>query len=165
MIQMLPKLHIPMSPRSNMKIPLHLIPLQAPKNPTSLRLHPPLHPRRLLKLPFLTPHLPQYMSHMCILLLLLQSLATLQFMHPALHINPLLPRRGISLQHITSEDPVATGILDVDVEVGTLHGHDNVKVYLEIVGDAFFDGEEVGFMAGVPSTEFGEGQNSGYYEE
>ena len=157
MIQMLPKLHIPMSPRRNMKIPLHLIPLQTPKDPTRLRLHPPFHPRRPFKLPLLTPHLPQHMSHMRILLLLPQSLPTLQLMHPALHINPLRPRRGITLQHITREDPVAAGILDVDVEVATLHWNHNVEIYLEVVGDAFFDGEEVGFMAGVPSAEFGEG--------
>ena len=146
-----------MSPRRNMKIALHLIPLQTPKNPTSLRLHPPLHPRRLLELPLLTPHFPQHMSHMRILLLLLQSLPTLQLMHPALHINPLLPRRGVPLQHIAREDPVAAGILDVNVEVATLHGDNNVEVYLEVVRDAFFDGEKVGFMAGVPSAEFGEG--------
>ena len=76
-------------------------------------------------------------------------------MHPALHINPLLPRRGISLQHIPREDSVAAGILYIDVEVGTEHGDDNVEVYLEVVGDAFFDGEEVGFVAGVPAVEFG----------
>ncbi len=51
------------------------------------------------------------------------------------------------------------------MQVGTEHGDDNVEVYLEIVGDAFFDGEEVGFVAGVPAAEFGEGQNGGYYEE
>ena len=43
------------------------------------------------------------------------------------------------------------------MEVGTEHGDDNVEVYLEVVGDAFFDGEEVGFAAGVPAAEFGEG--------
>lgn len=96
---------------------------------------------------------------MCILLLLLQSLPTLQLMHPTLHINPQLPRRRVPLQHIAREDSVAAGILDVDVEVATLHGDDNVEVYLEVVGDAFFDGEEVSFMAGVPSAEFGKGQN------
>lgn len=154
-----------MSPRRNMKIPLHLITLQTPKNPTRLRLHTPLHPRRLLKLSFLTPHLPQHMAHMRILFLLLQSLPALQHMHPALHINPLLPRRGVSLQHVACEDSVTAGILDVDVEVATLHGDNYVEVYLQVVGDAFFYGEEVGFMTGVPSAEFGEGQDCGYYEE
>ena len=51
------------------------------------------------------------------------------------------------------------------MEVGTEHGNDNVEVYLEFVGDAFFDREEVGFMAGVPAAEFSEGQNGGYYKE
>lgn len=33
------------------------------------------------------------------------------------------------------------------------------------MGDAFFDGEKVGFVAGVPAAKFGEGQNGGDYEE
>ena len=86
-------------------------------------------------------------------------------MHPALHIDPLLPHRRVSLQHVSCEDSVAAGILDIDVEVGTEHGDDNVEVYLEVVGDAFFNGEEVGFVTGVPAAEFSEGQNSGYYEK
>ena len=86
-------------------------------------------------------------------------------MHPALHINPLLPHRGVSLQHLSCEDSVAAGILDINVEVGTEHWDDNVEVYLKVVGDAFFDGEEVSFVAGVPAAEFGEGQNGGYYEQ
>jgi hypothetical protein len=42
-----------------------------------------------------------------------------------------------------------------------LHGEDYVEVYLEVVGDAFFDGEEVRFVAGVPAAEFGEGEENG----
>ena len=102
---------------------------------------------------------------MRILLLLLQSLPTLQLMHAALDINPLLPHCGVSLQHIPREDSVTAGVLDIDVEVGTEHGDNNVEINLEFMGDAFFNGEEVGFMAGVPAAEFGEGQNGGYYEE
>jgi len=33
------------------------------------------------------------------------------------------------------------------------------------VGYAFFDAEEVGFMARVPTSELGEGENSAYYDE
>ena len=51
------------------------------------------------------------------------------------------------------------------MEVGTEHRDNNVEVYLEGVGDAFLDGEEVGFMAGVPAAEFGKGEDGGYYEE
>ena len=51
------------------------------------------------------------------------------------------------------------------MEVPALHGEDYVEVYLEVVGDAFFDGEEVGFMAGVPAAELGEGEEDGDYNE
>ena len=51
------------------------------------------------------------------------------------------------------------------MEIGTLHWHDNVEVYLKLVGDAFFDGEEVGFVTGVPTVKFGEREYGGYYDE
>jgi len=100
MIQMLPKLHIPMPPCRQMKISLHLIPLQTPVNPTRLRLQSSLHPRRLPKLPLLTPHLTKHMPYMCILLHLFHHLPTLQFVYTPIHINPLLPTRGVPLQHV-----------------------------------------------------------------
>jgi len=51
------------------------------------------------------------------------------------------------------------------VQVGAEHGDDDVEVYLQFVGDAFFDAEEVGFVAGVPATEFGEGKEGADYDE
>lgn len=51
------------------------------------------------------------------------------------------------------------------VEVGAEHGNDYVEVYLKFVGDAFFDAEEVGLMAGGPATELGEGEEGGDYDE
>ncbi len=73
-IQMLPHFHIPMPSGGDVEIPLHLIPLQTPINPTILKRLPPLPPRRLVKVSLPPPHLPQHMRHMRILLLLLDHL-------------------------------------------------------------------------------------------
>lgn len=97
---------------------------------------------------------------MGILLLLPDRLPTLQFMAA----GPTHPRRRVAAQHVAREDAVARGILDVDVEVGAEHGDDDVEVDLEFVGDAFFDGEEVGFVAGVPAAELGEGEEGADYD-
>lgn len=134
MAQMFPKIHIPMAPRRNMKIPLDLIPLQAPKNPTTIRLHPPSHLRRPFELPPPLPHLPKHMSHMRILLLQILSPPLILLIPAPMHflrVYPHSPRRGILSQQIPREDAVAGGVLHVDVEVGTLHVHDGVEVYLQ----------------------------------
>ncbi len=153
-VQMLPEFHIPVPSRRDVEIPLHLIPLQTAKHPTAIRHLPPLHPRRLLEVPLLTPHLPKHVPDVRVLLLLLHHLPALQRMAS----RPARPSGRIAPQHVAGEDPIARRILDVDVEVGAEHGDDDVEVYLEFVGDAFLDGEEVGFVAGVPSSELGEGE-------
>lgn len=43
----------------------------------------------------------------------------------------------------------------------TVHGYDDVEVDLQLVGDAFFDGKELGFMASVPAEKFGYGEEDG----
>ena len=163
MIQMLPKLHITMPPRRNMKVPLHLIPLQAPINPTTRPRHTPPQPRRLLEPPLLPP-MPQHMPDMRILLLLLGPILTspLQRIHP---LGPLPPVRGVLGQHVAGEDAVARGVLHVDVQVGAEHRDDDVEVNLQVVGDAFLDAEEVLFVAGVPSAELGEGEEGADADE
>ncbi len=118
-IQMLAKLHIPMPSRRDMKIPLHLVPLQTPINPTSPRLAP--HPRRLAELPP-PPAQRQNIMHVHLLFLQLPHLRSMQAMHP-LRINPLLPIRRIPLQHIARQDAIARRILNVDVQVAAFHGH------------------------------------------
>ena len=55
MIQMLAHFHIAMASRRDMKVPLHLIPLQAPINPTTRPRHAPPQPRRFLKPSLLPP--------------------------------------------------------------------------------------------------------------
>jgi len=168
MSQMLPKLHIPMAPRRDMKIPLHLIPLQTPINPTTIRLDPPSHPRRLLKLPPPLPHLPQHMSHMRILLLQILPPSLILPIPAPLHflrVHPHRPGRGVLAQHVPSEDAIARGVLHVDVQVGALHVHDGVEVDLQGVRDAFFDAELLRLAAGVPAAELGEGEEGGEEDE
>ena len=154
---MLPELHIAMSPRRDMKVALHLIPLQTPINPTTRPRHTPPQPRRFLEPSFLPP-MSQHMPHMRILLLFLRQILSLplQRIHP---LNPLFPVRSVLCQHVASEYAIARGVLHVDVQVGTEHRDHDVEVYLQVVGDAFLDAEEMGFMAGIPAAELGEGEN------
>lgn len=44
------------------------------------------------------------------------------------------------------------------MQVATVHRDDDVKVDLQLVGDALFDGEELCFMAAIPANEFGSGK-------
>ena len=154
-----------MTPGRNMEIPLHLVPLQTAINPTRPSRLASLQLWRLPKLPFHTPHLSQHMPHMRVLFLLLDHLPTVKLMHAPIHINPMAPIRRVPVQEVASKDAIPAGVLDVDVQIGAEHGDDDVEVYLQVVGDAFFDAEEVGFVAGVPATEFGEGEHGGDYDE
>lgn len=126
-----------MSSCRDVEISLHLVPLQAPKNPTAIRHLPPLHLGRLLELPLLTLHLSEHMSDVRVLLLLLHHLSTFQLVTA----RPPRPSGRIPCQHVAREYSIAGGILHVYVEVGAEHGNDYVEVYLEFVGDAFLDGE------------------------
>ena len=101
---------------------------------------------------------------MRILFLLLRQILPLplQRIHP---LNPLSPVRGVLGQHVAREDAVARGVLHVDVQVRTEHRDYDVEVYLQFVGDAFFDAEEVRFVPGVPAPELGEGEDGADYDE
>lgn len=78
MRQMLAHLPISMSTRGDMEIPLHLIPLQTPINPTSIRLIAPAHPRALRELaPRVAPHLAHDVVHMRVRLLRAQPISLL----------------------------------------------------------------------------------------
>lgn len=163
MIQMLPEFHIAMAPRRDMKIPLHLIPLQTAINPTTRPRHAPAQPRRLLEPSFLPP-MTQHVPHMRILFLLLGQILPLplQRIHP---LNPLSPVRGVLGQHVAREYTIARGVLHVDVQVGTKHRDYDVEVYLQLVRDTFFDAEEVRFVPGIPAAELGEGEEGADYDE
>lgn len=51
------------------------------------------------------------------------------------------------------------------MEVGAEHGDNYIEVYLEFVRDAFFDAEEMGFMAGIPAAELSPGEEGGDYDK
>ena len=97
MIQMRCKLRIPMSSGRDMEIPLHLIPLQTPIDPTRIRLLPPpqLWPLRKL-LARIPPHLPEHMADMRILLLRLDA-PTLLLAQRLIH--RIRPTPAIALVH------------------------------------------------------------------
>lgn len=158
MIKMFPKLHIPMPSRRDMKIPLHLIPRQAPKDATTA---PPA-PRGPAELPLGAPDLVQDMSGMGIAfeLLLLRDGQMIEEMHP-LGVHPLIPAGRIFPQRLAGQDAVATGVLHVDVEVGAAHGNDDVEVDLELMRHPFLHGEEVRFMSAIPAPELGHCQDGG----
>ena len=75
-IQMLAQLHVAMSPRCDVEVALHLVPLQASINPTTRRWHAPSPPGRFLESSLLLA-VSQYMPHMGIFLLLLREVLAL----------------------------------------------------------------------------------------
>ena len=108
MIQMRRKLRIPMSSGRDVKIPLHLIPLQTSINPARIRLLPPPQLRPLSKLlARIPPHLPEHMADMRILLLRLDP-PTLLLAQRLIHrirptptialIHPQIPTRILLLE-------------------------------------------------------------------
>lgn len=159
---MISQFHVSVAASRDVKIPLHLIPLQTAKDPTTPpRATTPADARRPLELLPLPPtHLPQHMSYMGILFFLLDIPFIRQAMRSA-RIDPMAPIRGILSQQIAGKDAVARGILDIDVQVVAEHGDDDVEIDLQLVGNAFFDGEEVGFMTAVPAEEFADGEEEG----
>ena len=166
--QVLSKLHIPVPPRRDVEIPLHLVPLQAAIDPTRIIPHAPRRPRRPAKRPLPPPHLPQHMAHMRILLLGLLprgAIALIRGPMQRLALHPQRPGGRVPVEHFAGEDAVARGVLHVDVQVEAAHGDDDVEVDLQRVRDAFFHAEVVGFRAGVPVAEFGEGEEGGDEEE
>lgn len=135
MRQMLPQLTITMSTRGNMEIPLHLIPLQTPINPTSIRLLPPPHPWTLRKLPpRIAPNLAHNMVHMRVLLLRAQPVTLLVVKRLVLVravvalLHPQFPRGFFALEEVACEDAVTGGVLDVDAERVAGHVDDYVEV-------------------------------------
>ena len=80
-------------------------------------------------------------------------------------VHPVGSHCAILLEQVPSENPVATGILDIDVEVGALHIDDDVEIDLQVVGDALLDGKKVRFGAGPPSAQLGECEEGGDDDE
>lgn len=152
---MLPQLHIPMPSRGDVEIPLHFIPIQRPKNPTTIR-HP-LHPRRLRKLLPL-PRRAQLIVHIPQLLPPGQPIIAHSERMNSLLFIPLAPTRRVLPEHFTSEGSIAGRVLHVDVEIGAAHGDHDIDIDLHVVRDTFFDGEGLRGGAGEPAGNFGPGE-------
>ena len=157
---------IPVAPCRNVEIPLHLVSLQTAIDSTRVPPIPPSQLGRFPKLLLLADHLPQHMPHVSVLLQLrLHLTRLLQQMQSSFGIHPLPPTGGISVQQVASENAIAAGVLNVDVQIGAGHGHHQIKVDLKVVRHAFFHTEKVGFMPAIPSTEFGERKQQREKEE
>ena len=165
MIQMRRKFLIPMPAGRDMKVPLDLIPLQAPINATRIGLLAPPHARALGELlPGVAPDLAQNMMHMRVGLLLRESCAILLAQRLVLVqpirrlvvalIHPQRPAGIVFLQEFTGEDAVARGVLDVDAQHVARHLHDHVEVELEVARHALFHAEVVVFGSLEPGAEF-----------
>ena len=111
MIQMALKVPITMSSCGDMEITLHLVPLQAPINPTRVNHIPPPQLRTLRKLAArVMPHLTEHMAHMSIrlllhtarLILLVQCLVLVASVRKFLValVHPQLPGGGLTLEHL-----------------------------------------------------------------
>ena len=168
-----------MAPRRNMKIPLHLVPLQAPINPTRIRTHPPPQLRRLHKqLPLpRPPRRRQIVMHILdilarqpglhhllpppvVILLAPTPHRLIQPMH-ILAAAPLIPHRPVLRQRIARQDPVPGRILDVDVQIRALHRDHDVEVQLQRSRDAGLDGKGVRCRAREPAGGLGDCQVDG----
>lgn len=157
-VQVLAHLHVPMSPRGDVEIALHLVPIDAPIHPT--RIASPPHPWRLCELPPPLPR-PEVIMHVLlprILLLLLLPPILRRANPPAPTRRPRVPSRRFPRQHIPGQDAVATSVLHVDVQIPALHGDDDVEVDLQIVRDALFHAEGVRGGPSHPAAELGGGE-------
>lgn len=162
-IQMLAKLHIPMSSCCDVEVSLDFIPLQTAENSTRIGHFASPHPRRLGELLASAPHLPEHVPNMLVFLLCFASPFVLGMKAlvrvsatPTFLIQFLVPQRPgrfVFIQHVPCQDPISSCILHVDVEVVAAHGDDDVEVELERVCDATLDAEVVGLGAAEPGEE------------
>ncbi len=83
-----------------------------------------------------------------------------QLVNP-LAIHPMRPGSRVAGEPVGSQDAVARGVLDVDVQVGAAHADDHVEVDGQDVGDALFDGEGVLLGAAPPAGELGPEEEEG----
>ena len=158
-IQMFAPLEIPMAPCRDVKIPLDLVSLQTAINSTGAPRISPSQPGRLSKLFLLADHLSQHVPHMSVLLQLgFHLTGLLQSVQSSLGIHPLHPTSRVLYQHVAGENAVATGVLDIYVQIIAGHGDYYVEVDLKVMRDAFFHAKQVGFMPAIPTTEFCEGK-------
>lgn len=156
MIQVLSKLHIPVSTRSDVKVALHLVAIQTSKYPTAVC--GASNPRCFCELLLLL--LRQMIMHVQIIHLgkTLPN-ALIQLVHASLSIlaRPLCPTCSILAQQVASECAITSCILHVDVQVGAAHSNDDVEVDLHVMRDALLDGEGLCRCACEPARGFSPG--------
>lgn len=170
MVQVLSKLHISVATGSDVEVTLHLVQIQAAKDPARIAGRAP----QIWRLGPLGPLAAD--PHDIMNVLLSETLVMAMHGHPtlagddpallvpvepvrALLVNPLAPGCGLALEPVSSEDTVAGGVLDVDVQVGALHAHDHVHVDLQVVADALLDREGVRLGAAPPARQLGPDEN------
>lgn len=78
-------------------------------------------------------------------------------------VDPLRPVGRVLGQHLGGEDAVAGGVLDVDVEVGALHVHDDVEVELHLPPHPLLDRERVHLLAAPPPRQLREDQHQRHH--
>ena len=162
MIEMLPKLHIPMPSRRDVEIPLHLIARQASEDATA----PAPAAWRPAEFPLRATHLAQDVARVGIAfeLLLLRDGQMIEHMNP-LGVHPLIPVGGIFAQQVAGQDSIAAGVLHVDVEIGAAHGHHDVEIDLQLMRHPFLHREEVRLVSAVPAPELRPGEDGRCHEE
>lgn len=142
---MFAKLHVSVTPRRDVEVSLDSVRVKAAVDTARVR-HAPI-PRSLGELPRLAR--AQIVVHVFLLVSLL-SLAALKLVNLLVLLGPLLPARVVLGQRNASENAVARGVLDIDVQVPTAHGHHNVQVDLHFVSDSLLDAERVRRVAYPP---------------
>lgn len=156
-----------------MKVPHDFIHTQAPKNPATVRRSSEPGCPSPLDLPSGLRHdiMDMLLSKPLIMLYALPSGARHYppFAVPpqpvdAIFVDPAIPIGGIPLQHFCREDSIASGVLDVDVEVLAQHVDHDIHIYLKVVTDPFLHREGVLFLPPPPRPEFGCYQKNGYYD-
>jgi hypothetical protein len=155
MVHVLPEIHIPVPPRSDVEIALDFISLQTAVDAARVLGTPD--PRRLGKL-FLLFRGTELVMHIPQLLPARQTVVSLAQFVDLFALTPLPPARRILAQHLACQGAIACSVLHVDVEVGAAHGNDDVEVDLEVVRHALFDGEGLGCVPRVPSRDLGPGE-------
>jgi hypothetical protein len=162
-IQMLGKeFDVAMAPGRDVKIALHLVPLQAAVDAARIRLAPD--PRRPLEPAAVPAGLAQRLVHVLVGVavdLALVDRRRQRVLAAAAPPAPLAPVGLVQLEGDAGQDAVAGGVLDVDVDLVAVHGHDHVDVDLQRVRDALLDREGVVDGAGEPAPRLRQHQPGG----
>lgn len=171
-VQVFAKFHVSVATSSDVEVTLHPIEIQVAKDPAAVGRSPPKL-GRLCELGSLPAD-----AHDIVDVLLAEPFVVAVHRHVpltrddtalcvpvqpvyALVVDPVLPRGGLALEAVRGKNAIAGSVLDVDVQVGALHLHDNVHVDLEVMADALFDGKGVLLGAAPPPRQLGPDEDEG----